>query len=206
VITRNTIGSSVAVLRDGPFVVAPTGTRPPYGNGSLGIEVTESEKIDFGNEVDFYGDRVLGLDKLGFHVFQTGENVGYGGEGNLPSIRIEINPNLSTRPGDTYSTMVWLPPAIPVADTNHWSGFLNAVTTGRWFLSQGEIADCSPSTPCDFSTLRNRLDDGGTQPTIQSIAVGKGRDHMWIGAVDGLRINRYLYDFEADGVHARRVS
>ncbi|WP_282190293.1 hypothetical protein HEP84_55815 [Streptomyces sp. RLB1-33] len=42
-------------------------------------------------------------------------------------------------------------------------------------------------------------------PTIHSAAVGKGRDHLWTGAVDGLRINKYVYDFEADGVKARRV-
>ncbi|MGW3248746.1 hypothetical protein [Streptomyces sp. NPDC001070] len=218
VITRNTIGSPVAVLRDGPFGsfgVTGSAARPPYGNGSLGIEVADSstslappsEKVDFGNEVDFYGDRVLGLDQLGFHVFQTGENVDYGGEGNLPNIRIEINPNLTSRPGDTYSTMVWLPPAIPVANTNRWSGFLNAATTGSWYLSGNELpTDCTSSSPCPFATLKNLLNDGGSQPTIYSVAVGKGRDKNWVGAVDGLRINRYVYDFEADGVQARRVS
>ncbi|MCC9706574.1 hypothetical protein E4N62_15615 [Streptomyces sp. MNU76] len=45
VITRNTIGSPVAQLRNGPFgsfgVVGPEG-RPPYGRGSLGIEVANS--------------------------------------------------------------------------------------------------------------------------------------------------------------------
>ena len=69
VITRNTIGSPVAALRNGPFgsfgVTGPS-ARPPYGTGSLGIEVADSstsltppsEKVDFGNEVDFYGDPV----------------------------------------------------------------------------------------------------------------------------------------------------
>jgi hypothetical protein len=38
-----------------------------------------------------------------------------------------------------------------------------------------------------------------------SAAVGKGRDHLWTGAVDGLRINKHACDFEADGVEARRV-
>lgn len=117
VITRNTIGSPVADLRNGPFgsfgVTGPS-ARPPYGQGSLGIEVANnstsltppSEKVDFGNEVDFFGDPVLGLDNLGFHVFQTGENVGYGGTGNLPNIKFEIDPNLSALPADNYSTLV----------------------------------------------------------------------------------------------------
>ncbi|MFH8731891.1 hypothetical protein [Streptomyces sp. NPDC017964] len=84
VIARNTIGSPVAALRNGPFGtygVTGTAARPPYGVGSLGIEVADkstsrpdsaAEKIDFGNEVDFYNMPVLGLNKLGFHVFQTG--------------------------------------------------------------------------------------------------------------------------------------
>ncbi|KUN42779.1 hypothetical protein [Streptomyces olivochromogenes] len=46
---------------------------------------------------------------------------------------------------------------------------------------------------------------GGAVPVIYSAVVGKGRDHMWIGAVDGLRINQYVYDFEADGVKVRRA-
>ncbi|MDX2708449.1 hypothetical protein PV350_37205 [Streptomyces sp. PA03-6a] len=166
-----------------------------------------SEKVDFGNEVDFYNDRVRDLTKLGFHVFQSGENVTYGGPRNLPGIRIEINPNLASRPGDTYTTLVWVPPA--VAPTNQWSGYLDATaSTGEWFLSGGE-RPCAPRPgPCNFTTLKNALDsdsDGGASATIYAIAVGKGRDYMWAGAVDGLRINRYVYDFEADGVRARRV-
>ncbi|MFD8076506.1 hypothetical protein ACFV3E_28070 [Streptomyces sp. NPDC059718] len=200
VIARNTIGSPVADLRDGPYAYGATGSlsRPPYGNGSLGIEVSPSEKVDFGNEVDFYGSRVRDLTALGFHVFQTEENVGYGGTRNLPSIRIEINPRLT--PTDTYTTLVWLPPA--VSPTNQWSGYLNAATTGEWFLSGGEMQGaCTQALPCNFTTLKNAL----PQATIYTVAVGKGRDHIWVGAVDGLRINRYVYDFEADGVRARRV-
>jgi hypothetical protein len=32
-----------------------------------------------------------------------------------------------------------------------------------------------------------------------------GHRYMWIGAVDGLRINRTVHDFEADGVRAHRT-
>ncbi|MEU0182718.1 hypothetical protein ABZ312_16230 [Streptomyces sp. NPDC006207] len=210
VIARNTIGSPVADLREGPFGsygVTGSPSRPPYGNGSLGIAVANesttlsppSEKVDFGNEVDFYGSRVRDLTALGFHVFQTQENVGYGGTRNLPNIRIEINPRLTA--GDTYSTMVWVPPA--VAPVNQWSGFLDATTvSGEWFLSGNELAPlCTQSSPCNFTTLKNAL----PQATVYTVAVGKGRDNIWVGAVDGLRINRYVYDFEASGVRARRV-
>ncbi|MFD3328088.1 hypothetical protein [Streptomyces sp. NPDC058701] len=220
VITRNTIGSPVAALRDGPygsFGVTGTAARPPYGRGSLGIEVADrstsltppSEKVSFGNEVDFYGKPVLGaqgLNQVGFHVFQTGENISYGGPTNMPNITFEINPNLAAAPATTYSSLVWLPPASPV--TNAWSGYLDATTTGTWFLTgnAGTATGCSLATPCTFPLLKNALNDGGAQPTIYTAAVGKGRDNMWIGAVDGLRINRTIYDFEASGVKTRRAT
>jgi hypothetical protein len=40
--------------------------------------------------------------------------------------------------------------------------------------------------------------------TIYTVAVGKGRDKAWVGAVDGLRINDKTYDFEANGVKAAK--
>ncbi|MFD3519898.1 hypothetical protein [Streptomyces sp. NPDC058653] len=216
VITRNTIGSPVASLRNGPFgsfgVQGPS-ARPPYGRGSLGIEVADrstsltppSEQVSFGNEVDFYGDRVLALTKVGFHVFQTGENVSYGGTENMPNIRFEINPKLTGAPATTYSSMVWNPPPSPVV--NRWSPYLDATTTGTWYLTgnAGTVTNCRLSDLCTFQELKTALNDGGAQPVIYTAAVGKGRDYMWIGAVDGLRINRTVYDFEADGVRARHA-
>ena len=214
VITRNTIGSPVAALRNGPFgsfgVTGPSAS-PPYGTGSLGIEVADnattltppSEKAAFGNEVDFFGDPVLGLNQVGFRVFQTGENVTYGGPANMPNITLEINPNLTAAPTTTYTSMVWVPDASPV--TNEWSPYLDATTTGKWFLTgnAGTATNCNQTTMCTFQQLKTALNDGGAQPTIYTVAVGKGRDHMWIGAVDGLRINRTVYDFEANGVRTR---
>ncbi|MFF5344385.1 hypothetical protein ACH46L_26025 [Streptomyces althioticus] len=215
VITRNTIGSPVAALRNGPFGsfgVPREEAAPPYGQGSLGIEVADdsttltppSEKVDFGNEVDFYGDRVQDLRRLGFHVFQTGENVTYGGPENMPNIRFEIDPNLGSLAADNYSTMVWVPDALDTGDINRWSEFLDATRTGHWFLT-GNETECTQAAPCTFANLKASLDDGGEEATILTAAVGKGRDHMWIGAVDGLRVNDRIYDFEADGVRERRV-
>ncbi|MFD4603642.1 hypothetical protein ACFWPQ_37150 [Streptomyces sp. NPDC058464] len=216
VITRNTIGSPVAALRDGPFVpvaVRPELAHPPYGHGSLGIEVadhstslsTPSETVHFGNEVDFYGAPVLRLHQVGFHVFQTGENVGYGhGIVNMPNIRFEINPNLSSS-GATYSSMVWNPPDSPV--TNQWSGYLDATTTGGWWLTgnAGTATGCTLATQCTFPQLMTALNDGGAEPVIYTAGVSKGRDFMWIGAVDGLRINETVFDFEPGGVRARHA-
>ncbi|WP_212822802.1 hypothetical protein [Catellatospora sp. TT07R-123] len=216
VITRNTIGSPVAALRNGPFgsfgVVGPA-AHPPYGDGSLGIEVSAVpvtptpflEKVDFGNEVDFFGRTVSSLAQVGFHVFQTGENIGYGGPANMPNIRFEIDPNL-TASTSSYSTLVWLPAASPV--TNQWSPYLDATLTGTWFLTgaAGTATGCNLTTPCTFAAVKAALDaDGGEPATVYTAAVGKGRDFMWIGAIDGLRINDVIYDFEADGVRTRHA-
>ncbi|MEU2772116.1 hypothetical protein ABZ646_04130 [Streptomyces sp. NPDC007162] len=216
VITRDTIGSPVADLRPGPFGsfgLPEAAARPPYGRGSLGISVADratsltppSEAVHFGNETDFYGIPVPGLRQVGFHVFQTGENISYGGPGNMPNIRFEIDPNLAAARATTYSSMVWNPPPSPVVD--QWSPYLDATRTGTWYLtgSAGAAARCSVDHPCGFRALLAALNDGGAQPVVYTAGVSKGRDYMWNGAVDGLRINDVVYDFEPDGVQARRA-
>ncbi|MEH0424550.1 hypothetical protein [Streptomyces sp. B21-083] len=212
VIARNTIGSPVAELRTGPFgPFGTTGTaaRPPYGRGSLGIEVANnsttlvppSEKVDFGNEVDFSGQQVLRLRQVGFHVFQTAENVAYGGATpNMPNIRFEIDPNVTAT--DDYSTLVWVPSASPV--TNGWSPFIDATSTGYWYLTGNETT-CTQAAQCTFAQLKASFTNVNARPTVYTVAVGKGRDFMWIGAIDGLRLNGYVYDFERDGVKVLRA-
>jgi hypothetical protein len=223
---RNTIGSPVAELREGMssrFTATGTLTKPPFGTGSLGIEVNvitgvgvdplttttgPVEKVDFGNEVDFFGDPVLALTEVGFHVFQTNENTSTnrGGARNMPNIRFEIDPNVSVCPLVNYSTMVWVPDPAPV--TNQWSGYLDATTTGNWYFTNGCVAaatTCTQALTCNFTQAKNGLNDSGDPPIVYTVLVGKGRDNMWIGAVDGLRLNRTIYDFEADGVRSRRI-
>ena len=211
VITRNTIGSPVADLRDGPYgsfgVTGPT-AQPPFGKGSLGIEVANvpgaTEKATFGNEVDFYGDPVLAITEAGFHVFTTGENVSYGGLRNLPNIALEIDPNLTTNPTN-YTSMVWVPGPRPAASVNRWSGYIDATTDGDWYFtgSAGVTTGCNQVTFCSFTQAKAALDDGGDTPVIYTVSVGKGRDSMWIGAVDGLRLNDRVYDFEDGGVKGK---
>jgi hypothetical protein len=53
--------------------------------------------------------------------------------------------------------------------------------------------------------VQDSLDGGGATPTVLSSGMHKGRDYAWVGAGDGLRLNRYVYDFEVNGVNARRV-
>ena len=62
IVNRNTDGSPISDLRSGPFV-------PPLGKGALNLTVKDgSEKVAFGNEMDFAGDLVKDLTEVGFHV------------------------------------------------------------------------------------------------------------------------------------------
>lgn len=218
VISRNTIGSAVAVLRGGP--VAPTNpldanapiSEPPFGDGSLLLgtsdgaidNATNEEKVSFGNEVDFIGDEVAGITEAGFYVFTTGENVDAGAP--MPNISIEIDPNL-TAGGDSFATMVFVPDDPTTVDV--WGPFTDATdnTDGDaddsyWYLtsSEGGLINCEIADECSFTTIQANLDDGTNPATIRTVAVGKGRDSTFSGSVDGLTINTTVYDFEPFGV------
>ena len=208
IITRNTIGSAVADLRSGPygsFGVTGSASKPPSGTGSLGIQVSNNaltganpqEKASFGNEVDFYGDAVADLNRAGFRVFQTGENAAIS-PSNMPNITLEINPDT----GPTYTSMVWVPDPAPV--TNQWSAFIDAATTGYWYFTNGSVATatgCGIADSCSLAAAKAGLvAAGGTDASIYTVAVNKGRDNAWVGAVDNLRINDDIYNFEPTGV------
>ena len=45
-----------------------------------------------------------------------------------------------------------------------------------------------------------------TPATIYTVAVTKGRDNSFVGAVDGLRLNDTIYDFEPFGVEEEDVT
>jgi hypothetical protein len=211
VITRNTIGSGVADLRSGPygsFGVIGVPSHPPFGTGSLGLQVSDNalsggtpqEKVSFGNEVEFFGDNVADLLRVGFRVFQTGENADIS-PGNMPNISLEINPQT----GSSYTTMVWVPDPAPV--TNRWTGFIDATTTGQWYFtgSAGTATGCNQTTMCTFADAKSNLaaaQTGANAASIYTVAVTKGRDDAWVGAVDGLRINDNIYNFEPYGVQA----
>lgn len=206
VIARNTIGSGVAQLRYGPYV---PGSEPPFGKGSLGLQVsnnalsgsTPQEKVDFGNEVDFAGVPVAALQAVGFFVFQTGENADISAR-NMPNIRMEIDPDVG---GKHYTSMVWVPDAAPVV--NQWSDYIDATTTGNWYFTNGTVAAATGcGSGCNFADAMSALAaQTASTPIIMSVAVGKGRDNAWVGAVDGLRLNNTIYDFEPDGVKHKGV-
>jgi hypothetical protein len=210
VITRNTIGSAVADLRSGPygsFGVTGAAGKPPRGTGSLGLQVSDDalsgaqpqEKVTFGNEVAFYGDQVADLNRAGFRVFQTQENANIS-PGNMPNITLEIDPNVGS---SNYSSMTWVPDPAPV--TNRWSGYIDATTTGDWYFTgaTGTATGCNQATPCTFSAAQAALAANDSPPaTIYTVAIAKGRDNAWVGAVDNLRINDTIYNFEPTGVQA----
>ncbi len=213
VIDRNTIGSGIADLRPGPygsFGVTGKPGKPPFGTGSLGIQVSgnatnqspAAEKVAFGNEVDFFGNPVSGLSRVGFRVFQTGENATIGSR-NMPNITLEIDPNLNATPAN-YTSMIWVPDAAPVTD--QWTGYIDATTTGDWYFTgaAGTATGCNQSSFCTFAGAKSALaaTDGGTPASIDTVAVAKGRDDDWAGAVDGLRVNNTIYNFEPTGVQA----
>ena len=201
-VDRNTIGSPVAALRAGPYS-GPV--QPPLGVGSLGLTVQETEKASFGNEVDFIGDDVSALSEVGFRVFTTPENRSAAppGDPNMPSITFEIDPNGAGGTTTNFSSLTWN--AAANSAPNVWSGYIDATSKGRWGLTGNEfnspptLANCGQNGPrCSFADVQALLATG-TGAKILTAAVGKGRDFAWSGAVDGLRINDIVYDFEPFG-------
>jgi hypothetical protein len=219
IITRNHIGSAVADLRPGPygtFGIEGDQAEPPYGVGSLGIAVSDEamtgtskeEKATFGNEVDFLGDPFGELQEVGFQVFQTNENNDRGAN-NMPNITFEIDPNLESS-ASNYSSAVFVPNGVDADNRNRWSPYIDATQddSGWWYLTgaAGTASGCDQAAQCTFQELQTALDDGGDGATIYTAAVAKGRDDAWVGAVDGLRINNTIYNFEPNGVRELNAS
>ena len=150
---------------------------------------------------------ITDLNEVGFRVFTTGENIareGQGGSPNLPNISFEIDPNLSSLPNTSYSTLVWNPPAQP---PNAWSPFIDATKGGFWgltgsaFNSPATKQNCGLNGPrCTFAEVMALLKDGGDAPETFTAAITKGRDYEFQGAVDDLRLNGRVANFEEGGV------
>lgn len=209
IIHRNVIGSPSITLTNGPFVFGATGSlsAPPFGVGALAFLVGPptstpsgaAEKANFGNEVDYHGNLLQAITEVGFHIFTTGENASKD-TNNLPNIDFEA----FFRVGSTltYTSVVWVPPSNAVT-VNEWSRFINATNEGTWYLSGDSTINtgCSQSTPCKFSQLLYNANTVDSTAYISSVAVSKGRDYEWQGAIDGLRINNKTINFEFDGVY-----
>jgi hypothetical protein len=204
-INRNTIGAATAFLREGP-------AKPPLGTGSLNLLVgSPNEKVAFGDEDGTDAATIAGgtfdkVTKVGYNVFTTGENNDRGT--NVPTIIFEVDPNMETidaplaKPAD-YSSLVFTPEVN--SEKDKWSGYIDATTSGKWGMTGSAFAagPCSQNgSRCTFTELQAYLNDGGAAPKVTSVAVGKGRDFAFQGAVDGLRVNDTVFDFESAGVFA----
>ena len=197
IVDRNVIGNGDSYLRAGP-------DGAPGGDGSLGVRTgSPDDKTAFGNQVDFVGDPVSGLDAVGFAVFTTGENNSKGGTGadNMPSILFEIDPNHSHDPGRNFTSLVYMPAE---GAANEWTTY-DATTEGRWGLTSGfQGTQCHiDGARCTFEEVQAYLADGGEEATILTAQITKGRDFAFSGAVDELLINETVYDFEPFGVYER---
>lgn len=205
-IDRNTIAAGMAELRAGPVFGTGAAQKPPLGVGSVGLQTPSgNDKVAFGNQVDFAGDPVSGLDRISYSYFVTGEDLA-SDPGNLPNISIEIDPSVADR---NYTSMNYNPPdAPPIAQG--WIDDDAAANDGDesgWWFSNGLVAaatGCSQASFCSLEEAKQALvanNDGGPAASISSIAVTKGRDFEFEGAVDALQINDTIYDFEPFGVN-----
>lgn len=207
VIGRNTLGASTAVLRLGPWGRDPAGNPaatvpPPYGTGSLGIVVSSGDdKIAFGTEEEYAGVPLNSISTLKYWIF---EGVDPPLVNAPPSIALEVDPNLD--PAINYTSLVYVPsqstpPSAPPARlANTWQQYDAGAEGGKWYATNGATATatgCTQASPCTFSALKAALPDA---VITFSLAISKGRDNPFVGAVDGLQVNNALYDFEPLGV------
>jgi hypothetical protein len=186
IVNRNTIGSPDVSFRSGPAT-------PPVGKGSLNIVVgTSAEKAAFGNEVDFAGAPLASINTLAFSVYTTGENRDIS-HANLPSIGIEIDPTGPSATAPNFTTLVSVPVDAPA---NQWS--TQDVSGGQFFLTggAGAASGCDQTTYCTLAQVKAKYPDA----TLYSVQITKGRDNSFQGAVDALRINNTVFDFEEHGV------
>jgi hypothetical protein len=192
----------VAQLRSGPG-------DPPSGNGSLGLlvaggpafDVAQSEKIAYG-----IGESGLlsNLREVGFAVYTTAPNISRAGQSpNMPNIQFELNPHLTDATGPiTFSTLTFN--AVNSAPSRWTTIDATDPDTGRWSLTgrAGTATGCGSSSAtqgCTFAQIKDKLPDAA----IGTAIINKGRDFEWQGAVDALRVNSRIADFEEGGVVIR---
>ncbi|TDW94397.1 hypothetical protein EV137_1702 [Kribbella pratensis] len=189
---RNVIGAADAEL-------ATTSTQSPLGDGALSLHTASAtDKVAFGNEVDFAGQNVKDLGTVGFSVYTTGENNALGN--NMPSISFEIDPNVAAV-ASNYSSLVYAPAN---GTANQWTAF-NASTDAdkHWGLTGTAFngTACSINgARCTWTEMLAYLGDGGDEAELLTVTLSKGRDYAFSGAVDALKFGGKTYDFEAAGV------
>jgi hypothetical protein len=176
---------------------------PPYGIGSLGFIVSSTDKIDFGNETDFARLPVRDLTTLKYWLFTGADSMA---GLSLPGISIEVDPRIVVSGNPvTYASLNYVPsasaaPSAPVNPSpNTWQHYDAAAEGGKWYATgaTGTAIGCTFLQPCSFARLKAGLPDAVIS---YSLGFTKGRDTAFVGAVDGLQVNRAIYDFEPLGV------
>jgi hypothetical protein len=197
VIDRSTFGSPVAQLRSGPG-------DPPSGSGSLSLLVAggpnfnPAEKMAYGK---VESGLLARLKAVGFAVFTTAANIARGT--NMPNIQFEVNPHISDAGGAiTFSTLTFN--AVNTAAGTWTTIDATDPDAGRWALTgrAGTATGCaslSATSGCTLGQIEAKLPDA----TLISVVINKGRDFEWQGAVDALRVNDRVADFEEGGVIIR---
>jgi hypothetical protein len=205
IVDREVIRNGDSYLRTGPTLATQNDgvVRPPLGDGSLGLRTgSTGDRAAYGNQVAFFGDLVTSLTSLGFSVFTTAENNSRGPR-NMPSIVIEIDPNLDAVGNVDRSSMIYTPPN---GTSNRWTTFdATDSTQGRfWGLTgpAGTATGCEfNGSLCTWDRIHEVLVDGDNNPaTIRTVQITKNRDHEFSGAVDALTVRGTVYDFEPLGV------
>ena len=204
IVDREVVRNGDAYLRTGPTFLPLGGevVNPPLGEGSLGLRTGSSnDQTAFGNQRAFVNDLVSGLTSLGFWVFTTAENNQLGPR-NMPSIVIEIDPNLASAPSLDRSSMIYTPRN---GTAEQWKSFdaTDSTQGNVWALTgpAGAATGCSLGSQCTWDRIQGVLEDGDLNPArIRSIEIAQRSGHAFSGAVDALKVRQNVYDFEPLGV------
>lgn len=199
-VVAHTVISANEALRARSSSLAAT-IPPPYGAGSLGFILGNTvDKIDFGNETIFAGLPLRDINVLKYWLY-VGQDVP--NLAGLPGISIESDPRAF---GVGFTTLNYLPgpsspPSRPPAVfSNTWQQFDASGAGSAWFPTSGTLqaaTGCTFVAPCSFDVLKSKLPNAVVS---LSIGISVGRNAIFAGAVDGLQINKTVYDFEPFGV------
>ena len=120
---------------------------------------------------------------------------------NMPSITFEVDPNVNGK-ASNYTSLVFMPAntAGQPVERLHRRAPRPASGAARAARSPAPSATSTARAARSTSCRRTSTTATTTRPKILSVAVVKGKDNSWSGAVDGLRINDTVFDFEETGV------
>lgn len=205
VVDRNVQGSGDSYLRAGPSFGLPTNVKgPPLGVGSLGIRTGSDvdalgntpDKAAFGNQADFVGQPFSGLTAVSYSIFATGEDLS-ASLSNTPSISFEVSFT-----GLDFHT-IFYQPSLRAVDANRWT-FKDAAADPdpHWGISGVPGTTCDQNGAlCTFDQVQDFLAQNAPDAAILTVQITKGSGQPpFSGAVDALKLNADVFDFEPFGV------